>query len=183
MARLPDVDLDNLNPEQAAFRDKLVASPRGEIRGPFLPMLHHPVLGDVIQQVGAQLRYSSTLPGKLRELAIIVTARHWAAQYEWFAHRSIAEKEGLSPAVCDAIAERRDPPFADDDEKLVYDFVREMLENDLRTSDATFAKALDKFGEAGVIDLNCLCGFYGLIGSILNNFDIEIPGGGKPLPE
>jgi 4-carboxymuconolactone decarboxylase len=183
MSRLPAVDLDNLTPDQAKFRDKLVSSPRGEIRGPFLPLLHHPVLGDLIQQVGGQLRFQGVLPGKLRELAIIITARFWTAQYEWFAHRRIAEQEGLNPAVCDAIAERKDPPFADDDEKLVFDFVTEMLANNIRASDATFNAAVEKFGSAGAIEINCLCGFYGLIGSVLNNFDVMIPGGDLPLPE
>ncbi len=181
MARMPNVDLDNLTPDQEIFRDKLVASPRGEIRGPFLPLLHHPVLGDLIQQVGAQLRFNGVLPGKLRELAIIITARHWTAQYEWFAHRRIAENEGLNPAICDAIADRQKPTFDSDDEKIVFEFVTEMLANDLRASDTTFKAALERFGPNGVVEINSLCGFYGLIGSVLNNFDVEVPGGEKPL--
>lgn len=182
MSRMPAVDLDNLTPDQENFRDQLVASPRGELRGPFVPLLHHPVLGDLIQQVGGQLRFQGVLPGKLRELAIITTARYWTAQYEWHAHRRIGEQEGLSAEVCDAIANREDPPFADDDEKLVYEFVTGMLANDLRTPDDTFNAALKAFGPDGVIELNCLCGFYGLIGSVLNNFDVEIPNGNDKTP-
>tara|TARA_B100000676_G_C17672451_1_gene627107 strand:+ start:86 stop:634 length:549 start_codon:yes stop_codon:yes gene_type:complete len=181
---MPDVDLDNLTPDQETFRDQLVASPRGELRGPFVPLMHHPVLGDLIQQVGAQLRFNGVLPGKLRELAIIVAGRHWTAQYEWHAHRRIAEQEGLDPSVCDAIAERRDPPFADDDERLVYDFAKEIFDNSGRVSDKTFNEALERFGPDAVVELTALPGFYSLISAVLNNFDVEIPDGNdkSPLP-
>ncbi|MBC26762.1 MAG: hypothetical protein CMM41_06080 [Rhodospirillaceae bacterium] len=182
MSRLPEVDIENLNPDQEAFRDQIVASPRGELRGPFVPLLHHPAVGNLIQKVGAQLRFEGVLAGNLRELAIIITARHWTAQYEWHAHRRIGEKEGISPHICDAIAERREPAFDNEQEKLVYKFVTGMLANDLRTPDHVFSEALREFGPNGVIELNCLCGFYGLIGSVLNNFDVEIPDGNDKTP-
>ena len=73
------------------------------------------------------------------------------------------------------------PAFDSDEEKIVFEFVTEMLNNDLRASDITFATALERFGPDGVVEINCLCGFYGLIGSVLNNFDVEVPGGEKPL--
>ena len=182
MSRLPKVNIEQLSCEQHVFHDQIVASPRGELRGPFVPLLHHPTVGNLIQKVGAQLRFEGVLPGKLRELAIIITARHWTAQYEWHAHRKIAEKEGLSESICDSIAERKEPDFDSKLEKLVYDFVTGMLANDLRTPDHIFSSALKEFGPAGVIELNCLCGFYGLIGSVLNNFDVEIPDGNDKTP-
>ena len=113
MSRLPKIDDNDLTPEQRRVADEIASGPRGEIRGPFIPLLHNPAATDAVQRMGAFLRFSGTLPGDLRELAILVVARHWTAQYEWFAHHRIALEEGLAPAICDAIADGRRPNFED----------------------------------------------------------------------
>ena len=182
MSRLPTVDPADYTDEQRAVADAITAGPRGEVRGPFLPMMHNAKAADAVQRMGSFLRFDGTLPGRLRELAILVTGRHWTAQYEWFAHYRIALKEGLDAAIADAIAERKRPDFENTDEEISYDFATELFENHAVT-DATFAAAHDLVGNAGVVELVVLCGHYSIVSMILNTFDIQVPGGEKPLAD
>ncbi len=125
MPRLPDLDPDTLTAEQKNVFDKIANGPRGGVRGPFAALLHCPGAADHIQAMGAHLRFDGVLPGPLRELAILVTAHFWKAEYEWNSHAPIAEKEGLDPAVIDAIAQNRTPEFPSPDQRAVYAVVAE----------------------------------------------------------
>ena len=136
-------------------------------------------MGDAAQKLGAQLRFHSVLPGKLRELAILITARYWTAQYEWTAHRRLAMQAGVSPAIADAIAAGKRPTSLEPDEEIVYNFCNELL-NTKQVGDATFKAAVDKLGERGVVDLAALVGYYQFVSMILNLDRYPLPDGGKP---
>ena len=103
MARIAEIPRDSMSSAQKTVFDEIAGGPRGGVRGPFLPLLNSPVLADKVQKLGQFVRYECSIPRKLRELAILVTAFHWKAQYEWFAHESEAIKAGLSQDIIDAI--------------------------------------------------------------------------------
>lgn len=182
MARLPEVSLDSLTPEQQVVAEHIKGGPRGSVRGPFKILLHSPPLADCAQALGAYVRYGAKVPWKLRELAILVTAHHWRAQYEWHAHESEARKAGLADPVIEAVRTGERPRFTDPDEETIYDFARELYAT-RRVSDRTWKKAHALLGDQGVVDLAGLIGHYNLIAITLNIFDVDVPGGGKPLAE
>ena len=180
MSRLPAIKEDELTAEQRRVVEEITSGPRGEIRGPFIPLLHNPKATDAVQRMGAFLRFDGTLPGALREMAILIVARHWTAQYEWFAHHRIALEEGLEPAICDAIAARQRPEFSDSTLETVYDLVTE-LHRDHQIRNATFEAAREALGAAGVVELIVLCGHYHTISMLLNGFEVKVPNGLTPL--
>ena len=182
MSRLPTIDPADYDAEQKRVADAITAGPRGEVRGPFVPLMHNPKAADAVQAMGSFLRFDGTLDGRLREMAIIMMGRFWTAQYEWYAHYKIALEEGLDAAIADAIAERRRPDFKNEDEEIVYNFVTELTENN-KVSDAAFNAAQNLLGPKGVVELVVLCGHYSVISLVLNTFEIEVPGGAKPLPD
>jgi len=177
--RLPPIPESELSEAQRRVRDRIASGPRGGVRGPFDALLRSPELADRLQKVGAYVRFESSLPAPLSELAILVTARHWGAQYEWWAHRRLAEKAGLAPAIADAIAEGRRPGALQEDEAAVYDFCRELHETK-NVSDAAWNAALARFGERGVIDLIGTCGYYGAVSMVLNAARVPLPEGVAP---
>jgi len=126
--RLPPIPESEMTGSQRRVRGEIASGPRGRVRGPFDALLRSPELADRLQKVGAYVRFESSLPARLSELAILVTARHWSAQYEWYAHRRLGEQAGLAPAIADAIAARRRPAAMQADEAAVYDFCRELHE-------------------------------------------------------
>src|SRR2546426_4860819 len=130
----------------------LVAGERRGAGGPFNVLLRSPEMGDLAQQFGASMRFHSSLPKKLNEMAIIITARHWTAQYEWSAHRKAAADAGLSESIIQAIAAGKRPSSMDPAETVVYNFGNELL-NSKQVSDPVFKAAVEKFGERGVVDL------------------------------
>jgi 4-carboxymuconolactone decarboxylase len=119
------------------------------------------------------------VPRKLYELAIIITARHWTAQFEWTAHHRGALQAGVSPVVCDAIAEGRRPSAMPPDEEAVYNFATELLEKK-QVSDATFDAARKILGERGVVDLISVMGWYGTVSMYLNVDRYPLPEGNQP---
>jgi 4-carboxymuconolactone decarboxylase len=187
------IPLEKLTPEQKEVADAIRSGPRaavknssaarpGPLGGPFNVWLRSPGVGNLIQSLGAEIRFRSSLPPKLNELAIMVTARHWTCQYEWFAHHRLALEAGLDPAIGEDIAQGRRPAKLDADETIVYDFSRELHETQ-GVSDATFKAARERFGERGVVDLIAVNGFYGLVSMALNVDRTPLPAGEKlPLP-
>ena len=185
------IPLDQLTPEQRALTDAIKSGPRaklassgaskpGPLGGPFNVWLRSPGIGNLVQQLGEEIRFRSSLAGRLNELAILITARHWTSQYEWFAHHKLALEGGLDPAVAQAIAQGRRPARMDADETIVYEFSRELHETQ-GVSDATYQTALERFGERGVVDLISVNGFYGLVSMCLNVDKTPLPEG-TPLP-
>ncbi|MBC8337954.1 MAG: carboxymuconolactone decarboxylase family protein [Alphaproteobacteria bacterium] len=172
MPRLPDLDPAALTLEQQRVHDNITSGPRGGVRGPFAALLHHPGACDHVQAMGIHLRFDGVLPGHLRELAILTAARFWGAEYEWNAHAPIAEKEGLSQGVINAIAENRPPDFSSDAESAVHAFCRELHEIH-HVGDETYEAAIAAIGQDGVIELTVLCGYYTIISMTLRVFDCK----------
>ena len=178
--KLAESEMDDA--QLKVYRD-LMSGPRGGVRGPFNALLRSPVLADRAQKLGEYLRFESVLPARLNEFAILITARYWNAQYEWFAHYTHAMKGGLNPAVAADLAQGKRPANMQDDEAIVYDFCSELHKNKC-VSDATYQSALDKFSERGVIDLIGVSGYYSLVSMVLNVDRQPLPEGTPPpLPE
>lgn len=185
------IPLDALTPEQKTLSDAIKSGPRarlassgaskpGPLGGPFNVWLRSPGIGNLVQQLGEEIRFRSSLAGKLNELAILVTARHWTSQYEWFAHHKLALEGGLDPEIAEDIARGRQPAGMDADETLVYEFSRELHEKQ-GVSDALYARAVARFGERGTVDLITVNGFYVLVSMCLNVDGTPLPPG-TPLP-
>jgi len=171
MSRYSEIDLDNLTPAQQAVADAIAGGPRGSLRGPFVPWLLSPAMADPAQRLGAFLRFGSVLPQRLKELAIVFTARRWDAGFEWSVHAKLALEAGLPRPVVAAIARGETPEFADDDEALVYRACTEMYET-RRFSDESFAALKGLLGPQGVAELAGLLGYYALVSITLNAFEV-----------
>ena len=163
----------------AGPRGGSIASPSGGLMGPFNAWLRSPGLADPAQKLGAFLRFQTTLPARLSELAILITARHWSAQFEWHAHEPLARKGGLAPEIIAAIKARQRPPFANDDEELVYDFCTAVYET-RGVDERTYKAAVAAFGEQGVVELVGLLGYYAFVSMTLNVFEAPLPDGVAP---
>lgn len=181
--RFPVIPDDKQTPEQKAMVQAITSGPRGGgLRGPFNALMRSPDVGNRVQHVGGYVRFSSCIGSKLTELGIILVARKWTAQYEWYAHRAIAEKAGLKPAICDAIAQGQLPAGMDADETIVYNFAKELLDTTV-VSDATYNAMTARFGEPGVVDLICALGYYSLVSMVLNVAEVPLPPDAVPLPK
>ena len=165
--------------EQKTMTDHILAGERTSLDGPFNVWLRSPEMGDLAQKLGANLRFHTSLPRKLNELAILVSARFWTAQFEWSAHRKFAAEAGISPAVIDAIASGKRPAALQPDEAVVYNFCTELL-NTHQVSDATFKAAVDKLSERGVVDMLGVLGYYAFVSMSLNVDRYPMPEGAKP---
>jgi 4-carboxymuconolactone decarboxylase len=182
MSRLAPIEVEKLDAEQLRVYEAVKSGPRGGVRGPVPFWLKSPGLADPAQRLGAFLRFESSLPAKLRELAILVTARATTAQYEWYMHRPLAEKAGLAPAAADAIAARAEPAFADEDEALTYGLAAS-LSRTHGLDEALFRRGLARFGERGMVELVGLVGYYTMVAMTLNAFGAALPEGmAPPLP-
>lgn len=167
--RMPPIPADKLTPAQKKAAELLAATPRGAAGagGPFVPLLRSPELMNRLQAVGDYLRFNNSVPQKLVEMAIIMTARQSMQQYEWNAHYPLALKAGLPQDTANAIAAGRRPDSLAADEELVYNFVAELLQNK-SVSDPTYARMLAKFGEQGVVNTAGLVGYYSTLAMIMN---------------
>ncbi|MDT7953227.1 MAG: carboxymuconolactone decarboxylase family protein [Acetobacteraceae bacterium] len=177
--RLADLTREEMDPAQREVVDEAIAGKRGRIPGPLRIWLRSPEFGRHAQRLGAFLRYDTTLGPRRSELAILVTARAWTAQYEWFAHKREALKAGLDPAIVDAIASRQPPPFADPGDQVVYDYAR-ALHGNHRVPQVLHDAAVATLGERGVVELIGLLGYYTLVAMTLNAFEFGLPEGERP---
>jgi len=177
--RFKPLTWDQMNPEQRTMTMNVLTGPRRGLGGPFNVLLRSPEMGDYAQKLGEYARFRPAVPAKLRELAIIVTARHWTAHYEWYAHRRAAAQEGLKEEIITAIANRKRPTGMQPDEEVVYNFANEMLESK-EVSDATFKAVADRYGEKGVVDLIGVMGYYQMVSMLLNVDRYPLPAGAQP---
>lgn len=181
--RLPPIPADRMTAEQkkAVADFKAARGADSTVNGPFVPLLRSPEVMTRARAMGDYLRYNSALPPRLSEFVILLTASHWAQQYEWAAHHDIALKAGVSPETATAIAEGRRPARMTDDEVILYDLCTELQHNHV-VSDATYAKALARFGERGVVDTVGIVGYYTFLAMQLNTSRTPAPPGAQ-VPE
>jgi 4-carboxymuconolactone decarboxylase len=180
MARIDDVKREDLNPRQQKLYDDIMRSrPRATLTGPFSVWIHTPDIAEHADKLVSAFRVAPKLDRRLLELIILMMCREGTVQYAWSVHEPIALKEGLTQDTIDAIRARKRPEFKRDDERLIYDFVTELVATKT-VSAATFERAKSAFGLEAVIEAVTCSGFYGMIGGILNVFDIP-PQPGKPL--
>lgn len=165
--RIASVSSDVMSEAQKAVVAAVMAGPRGGVRGPFAVLLHSPLAFDAAQRLGAYLRFESPLRADLRELAVLVTARFWKQGYEWRAHAPLAEKAGVDPGAIDALAQGRAPTSLSTDQTLVWRFC-DQLHAEARVDDALFSAVKALIGEAGVIDLCVICGYYAMLAMVIN---------------
>jgi 4-carboxymuconolactone decarboxylase len=165
--RMPPLPREQMNEAQRAAADALIAGPRKGVKGPFIPLLRSPALMDRLQKVGEYLRFDSVLPTRVSEFTILVVARVWTQQFEWFVHVPLALQAGTAQATIDALREGRRPTTMSDDEAVAHDFVQELLHHK-GVSDATYQDALQRWGEQGVVDLVGLIGYFEMVSMVLN---------------
>ena len=183
MARYRDITQGEMTSAQRRVHDLIVAGRRGRFGGPFQLLIRAPEICEHAAKLGEHLRWGTSLPDRLSELAIIITARFWRAQYEWFAHAPLAEKAGVPGAVVEAIRRGDTPSFTQKDEALVHRICTELFKTQ-RVSDASFAEAVASLGETGLIEVIGIIGYYTLIGNTLNVFQVAVPEGvSPPFPE
>ena len=184
MARVADVEPDKLTPEQKRISEEIASVRGGYVRGPFAIWIRMPEIADTANRFGNALRLNGKLDRRLFELAIAVVARHWGAQYEWYAHMRRGIDAGLSPDVYEAIRTRRVPKFASEEEKLVYELVNELIQTKTLCQES-YDRAVGVLGPENLIELITDVGFYTTIAMVLNVFDVSVPEsvrvGKKPL--
>jgi 4-carboxymuconolactone decarboxylase len=179
LARIPLPDPEAMSPEQRRVYDDIVGGPRGRLVGPLRAALHRPELADKWQKLGAALRYGTSLAPRLSELAILVTARRWDCQLEWYIHAEEAAKAGLAPEVIAALSRAERPAFANDDEAVVYDYAKQVTASGF-VNDAAYARAHDILGTVGVVDLTALIGYYSMVAMTLNAHELPLPDNAPP---
>jgi 4-carboxymuconolactone decarboxylase len=188
--RFKQIPPENLTPEQKSLYDAIRSGPRskvanssaakpGPLGGPFNVLLRSPGVGDIIQKLGAEIRFKSSIPSQLNEFAICITARHWACQYEWTAHHKLALDAGLDPKIGEDLAQGRRPANMSKDQEIIYNFSKELHETH-GVSDANYKAVHDRFGERGVMDLIAVNGYYTLISMVLNTDRTPLAAGTKP---
>jgi 4-carboxymuconolactone decarboxylase len=181
--RFPILKPEAMSPAQRQVAEAIAAGPRKSLGGPFNAWLRSPEVADRMQKVGEYLRFHSSVPRRLNEFAILITARAWNADYEWYAHYPLALAAGLKPAVAAELAAGKRPAAMAADEAVVFDFLTE-LRRDKRVSDARFAETKALLGDQGVIDLIALAGYYDLVSMTLNVAQVRPPEpGALPLPK
>jgi 4-carboxymuconolactone decarboxylase len=176
MSRYRDMTVEAMTPAQKEVHDEIVAGRRGRFGGPFQLLIRAPEVCRHLSRLGEYLRWGSSLPPGLSELAICLTARHLRADYEWHAHAPLAVEAGVPAAALEAIRTGAAPRFAAPDQALVHRVVTELIDTK-RLSDASFAEAVAAFGEQGVVELGTIVGYYTAIGNALNIFEVALPSG------
>ena len=165
--RMPPLSESQMDEAQRKAAAALIAGPRKGVFGPFIPLMRSPELMDRLQRVGEYLRFGSSVPAKLNELAMCIVARHWTNQFEWAIHYPLASKGGVARSTLDALAEGRRPESMPPDEALVHDFLGELLATH-GVSETTYGRARELLGEQGVIDLVGLAGYFAALCMVMN---------------
>jgi 4-carboxymuconolactone decarboxylase len=189
MTRIPYVRREELGPEGQQLwdgivgdRGDLVVTAEGGLAGPFNAFVTVPGAGRRLSALGAKLRFGTSIERRLSEIAIITTGARWQAEFEWYAHAPMAREHGVAGAIVDAIGRGEDPPFAAEDERAVYAVARQLGQSG-RLDQDTYDAAHRFLGDAGMVELVSLCGYYTLISFLLNGFEVPLPPGAKPMWE
>ena len=179
MARFPRLAAESMTPAQREVAAEISAGPRGEVRGPFIALIHNAELARRIQQLGEHLRWNSKLAPHLLEIAVLTTARKWNCQHEWYMHEKLARKAGLAPGIFEAIARGKEPQGMSADEALVYKASKQAHQSG-RLDDETFAAARERFGLDGTLELLALNGYYSMMAMVLNTAGMPLPDNAAP---
>jgi 4-carboxymuconolactone decarboxylase len=177
--RFPLLTEATMTPRQRESYQAIVSGPRKGASGPFNALLQSPEVADRVQRVGEYIRFQSSIPAAVNELAILITGRFWGAQFEFWAHSRLARAAGLPDAIIDAVAEGRRPADMSHDERIVYDFCTELF-RDKAVSDGAFQAVVARYGEQGVIDLIAASGYYSMVSMVLNVDRYPLPAGERP---
>ena len=183
--RLPIIPAAQYTPEQTQASVEFEAARKGPVFGPFEPLMHSPQVMTLSRSMGDYLRYKSAIGNTMSELVILITAREWTQDFEWWYHYPLAIKAGISKETADAIADGRRPVDMSADEDMVYNYTTELAKNK-RVSDITFERVKARFGTKGVVDLTGIAGYYTFLAMQLNSAQYKIPKdqvGLKRLPE
>jgi len=180
--RLPVLTEDKLDHAQRALLESMRAGPRGarvKLGGPFGVYMHAPQYGEMTQQLGAFVRFKTSLEPRLSEFAILCTARMWRAQYEWHAHAPIAEQAGVKPEAIRDIKAGRMPKKVAKDERAIFDFVQELYKK-RRVGERNYKRVQGFLGDRGTVELVGILGYYTAVSMILNVFNVPLPEGTTP---
>ena len=177
--RMPPIAADKLTDAQRKAIAEFKAARSVDISGPFVPLLRSPEVMSRARAMGDYLRYKSSLPPRLSEFVILLTARRWTQQYEWHAHQPLAIQGGLRAEIVTAIADGRRPAAMAEDEDAVYTLWDE-VQRTQNVTDATYARAIGKVGEQGVIDVLGITGYYTMLAMVMNTTRTPLPDGVKP---
>jgi 4-carboxymuconolactone decarboxylase len=174
--RLKLLSPGEMNADQKQTYEEAIAGKRGAAPAPMMAWLNSPEMARHATRLGEQLRFSTIFPPKLSEIAILVTARHWTAHYEWWAHKRLALIGGMDPKIIDDIRDRRTPAFDDPKGQMIYDVAKSLHEGH-GLSNTLYAEAVKVLSERGLIEVIGLCGYYTLVSMTLNTFEFELPAG------
>ena len=174
--RLKLLSPGEMNADQKATYEEAIAGKRGSAPAPMMAWLNSPAMARHATQLGEELRFNTTFPPKLSEIAILVTARHWSAHYEWWAHKRLALKGGMDPKIIDDIRDRRTPTFDDPKGRMIYDVAKSLHEGH-GLSKSLYDEAVKVLTERGLVEVIGLCGYYTLVSMTLNTFEFELPAG------
>lgn len=177
--RMPPIPQSEMTEAQRKVAVEIASGPRGQVEGPYWPILRSPGYAACVQDVGAYFRYRCPLDRKLNEMAALIAARSWSQQFVWDVHILQALDAGLRPETAQAIAEGRRPDEMTEDEATLWDFCWELLATK-GVSDPTYARAVTRFGESGVIDVLGILGYYTTLGMIMNVARTTLLDGRKP---
>ena len=177
--RFPKLTPEQMTPVQREVAAEITAGPRGEVRGPFIAWIHHPELARRLQALGEQLRWKATLPPQLIELAVLICARRWTCQHEWFMHEKLARQAGLDPQILASLAKGEKPKALSPEQAAVYDFCKDLHATGC-AGDAPFEAVRAKFGLEGALELIALSGYYSLMAMVLNTAGMPLAGGAEP---
>lgn len=172
--RIPLPSPEEMDPDQRAVFDRIVNGPRGKLVGPLRAALHNPVLADRWQALGQVLRFDTSLPPSLSELAILVVARRWNSELEWTIHARDGRRAGLSDTVIEDLRLGALPRFTSDAEAEVYEFARQLLETG-KVADEAYQAVLGRWDVVGVVELTALVGYYSMVAMTLNAHGIPLP--------
>lgn len=187
MSRIPCIQPEKFTEAQQRLFENIIGGKRGKeypaetslmpgggLRGPFNAWLYSPTIGDAAQRLGEAIRFESSLPPRLRELVILTVAAYWNAQYTWWAHEGIARREGLGEKLIENVKAGVRPDFDNPADAIIYDFLREVIDMH-RVSDRLYNEAVALLGEAGVVDLVILLGYYTMVSMTLVVFEVSVP--------
>jgi len=177
--RFPRLSPDRMTSLQREVAAEISAGPRGEVRGPFIALIHHPELARNIQRLGEFLRFDSVLPPALLEMAVLITARRWSCQHEWYMHEKLARKAALEAHLIEALAQGRRPDPMTATQAAVYAFCSDAHATG-RVTDPGFETIRAEFGIEGVLELIALNGYYTLMAMVLNTAGMPLPDDAAP---